>query len=62
MENDLTLKAEDLNGELDSRTIIERISFTVKRGDIASIVNTNGAGKTFLQKMSPGIFALRRVK
>jgi zinc transport system ATP-binding protein len=50
MENGLILRVQDLNVELDSRSIIEHLSFTVKRGDIVTILGPNGAGKTVLLK------------
>jgi zinc transport system ATP-binding protein len=55
MGNDLILTVQDLNVELDNRTIIEHLSFTVKRGDIVSIVGPNGAGKTVLLKCLLGL-------
>jgi zinc transport system ATP-binding protein len=55
MGNDLILKVQDLNVKLDNRTIIEHLSFTVKRGDIVSIVGPNGAGKTVLLKCLLGL-------
>jgi zinc transport system ATP-binding protein len=55
MGNDLILKVKDLNVELDNRIIIEDLSFTVKRGDIVSIVGPNGAGKTVLLKCLLGL-------
>ncbi|MEJ2685530.1 MAG: metal ABC transporter ATP-binding protein [Candidatus Sulfobium sp.] len=55
MENGLILKVEDLNVELDRRSIIEHLSFTVKRGDIVTILGPNGAGKTVLLKCLLGL-------
>jgi ABC-type hemin transport system ATPase subunit len=43
MENDLILKAQDLNVELDRRRIIEHLSFTVKGGDVVIILGPNRA-------------------
>lgn len=55
MENDLILKVQDLNVELDHRRIIEHLSFTMKRGDIVTIMGPNGAGKTVLLKCLLGL-------
>jgi zinc transport system ATP-binding protein len=55
MENDLILKVQDLNVELDHRLIIENLSFIVKRGDIVTILGPNGAGKTVLLKCLLGL-------
>jgi zinc transport system ATP-binding protein len=55
MENDLILEVQDLNVELDHRSIIEHLSFTVKRGDIVTILGPNGAGKTVLLKCLLGL-------
>jgi zinc transport system ATP-binding protein len=46
---------QDLNVELDHRSIIEHLSFTVKKGDIVTILGPNGAGKTVLLKCLLGL-------
>jgi zinc transport system ATP-binding protein len=55
MDNGLILRVQDLNVELDRRSIIEHLSFTVKRGDIVTILGPNGAGKTVLLKCLLGL-------
>jgi zinc transport system ATP-binding protein len=55
MENGLILTVQDLNVELDHRSIIEHLSFTVKKGDIITILGPNGAGKTVLLKCLLGL-------
>jgi zinc transport system ATP-binding protein len=55
MENGLILTVQDLNVELDHRSIIEHLSFTVKKGDIVTVLGPNGAGKTVLLKCLLGL-------
>lgn len=55
MENDLILKVQNLNVKLDHLSIIEDLSFNVKRGDVVTILGPNGAGKTVLLKYLLGL-------
>jgi len=55
VENCLILTVQDLNVELDHRSIIEHLSFAVKKGDIVTILGPNGAGKTVLLKCLLGL-------
>ena len=48
--NDLILQVEDLSVELENQSIIEHLSFTVKRGEVVTVLGPNGAGKTVLLK------------
>ncbi len=48
MENDYILKVKNLTVGIDNQTIIENLSFQVKRGDVITILGPNGAGKTIL--------------
>lgn len=47
MEN-LILRVENLNVELNGEKIIENLSFNVRKGEILTILGPNGAGKTVL--------------
>jgi len=49
-DNDYILKVTDLNVVLQNQTIIDNISFEVKRGTSLAIIGPNGAGKTVLLK------------
>ena len=55
----MILTVRDLNVELDRRSIIEHLSFSVKRGDIVTILGPNGAGKTVLLKCLLGLLPYR---
>jgi zinc transport system ATP-binding protein len=46
--NDYLLKVLDLSVKLQNQTILDNVSFTVKRGTALAIVGPNGAGKTIL--------------
>jgi ABC-type Mn2+/Zn2+ transport system ATPase subunit len=46
--NDYLLKVSNLDVKLQNQTILDNVSFTVKRGTTLAIVGPNGAGKTIL--------------
>ena len=50
MENDYILKVSNLNVKLQNQTVLDNVSFTLKRGAALCIVGPNGAGKTVLFK------------
>ncbi|NWG04265.1 MAG: metal ABC transporter ATP-binding protein [Syntrophaceae bacterium] len=56
MENEFILKVRNLNVRLDHQSIIENLSFEVKRGDALTILGPNGAGKSVLLKTLLGLF------
>jgi zinc transport system ATP-binding protein len=49
------LAVSDLNVKMDGQKIIEDLSFTVKRGEILTVVGPNGAGKTVLLRTLLGV-------
>ncbi len=55
MEKGIILKVRNLNVILDNQSIIENLSFEVKRGDVLTILGPNGAGKTVLLKTLLGL-------
>jgi len=55
MKNGLILKVKDLNVLLNDQSIIENLSFEVKRGDALTILGPNGAGKSVLLKTLLGL-------
>jgi len=59
MGNELILKVRNLNVRLDHQSIIENLSFEVKRGDALTILGPNGAGKSVLLKTLLGLIPYR---
>lgn len=44
----LVLRVSDLSVTLDGQTVLDNVSFTVRRGEVMTILGPNGAGKTML--------------
>ena len=42
----LTIQTKDLVKIYGSRTVVDKVSFTVKQGEIVGLLGPNGAGKT----------------
>jgi len=59
MKGDLILKVKNLSVMLDNQSIIESLSFEVKRGDALTILGPNGAGKSVLLKTLLGLIPHR---
>ncbi|MFO7577667.1 MAG: ATP-binding cassette domain-containing protein [Pelovirga sp.] len=52
---DHLLEAVDLSLTLAGKLLIDRVSFTVDRGEIVTIIGPNGAGKTTLLRLALGL-------
>ena len=48
--NDCAVRVSNLNVKLQNQTILDNISFELKKGTALAIVGPNGAGKTVLFK------------
>jgi len=59
MKGDLILEVKNLSVMLDNQSIIENLSFEVKRGDALTILGPNGAGKSVLLKTLLGLIPYR---
>lgn len=55
MNNNIIIDVKNLSVELDGYSILENISFQVKKEEILAIVGPNGAGKTTLIKAILGL-------
>lgn len=55
IEQNQVLTVKNLTVTLDSRTIIENLSFGVARGEVLTILGPNGAGKTVLLRALLGL-------
>jgi len=49
------LRIENLSVELDGASILERVSFSVERGDVVGLIGPNGAGKSTALRASLGL-------
>ena len=45
-EKDIVLQVEDLNVAFDDRTVVEHVSYTLRRGETLGIVGESGSGKS----------------
>ena len=55
--NDHSIEAVELVKQFDSFTAVDRVSFTVRRGEIFGFLGPNGAGKTTTIRMLLGLIA-----
>ena len=51
------LAVKGLTYGFGKQTVLDNISFTLEKGDIAGLIGNNGAGKTTLMKLVSGILA-----
>ena len=49
------LKLENVNYQVDSKKILENISFILKKGEILSIIGPSGSGKSTILKVIAGL-------
>ncbi|MCX7038985.1 MAG: ABC transporter ATP-binding protein, partial [Spirochaetes bacterium] len=49
------LQASGLSYAVDGKTILERVSLTVRRGELLGVIGPNGAGKTTLLRLISGL-------
>jgi ABC-type Mn2+/Zn2+ transport system ATPase subunit len=59
--DDYILKVSDLNVRLQNQTILEDVSFKLKRGTALAVLGPNGAGKTVMVVVSGLIVFLATV-
>jgi ribose transport system ATP-binding protein len=58
MNNDTILEFRDISKSFPGVQALDRISFSVKRGEVHAIVGENGAGKSTLMKIAAGLYEL----
>lgn len=52
------VKVERLTKRIGSKTLVENISFEVKKGEVVGLLGPNGAGKTTLMRMMVGMIRM----
>ena len=57
MAGDVIIRVEDLTAGYDDQTILERVSFEVRRGEVFVILGGSGCGKSTLLKQMIGLYA-----
>ena len=55
METDAIIQAEGISKKFRSKTVLEEISFDVRRGEFLSLLGPSGCGKTTILRMLIGI-------
>jgi zinc transport system ATP-binding protein len=55
MKQEIIVKLEDISINFDEQKILEHINFSVKEGEIITIIGPNGSGKTTLAKIILGL-------
>ena len=54
--NNILLKAQDINKEFSSVSVLKNINIEIIRGEVLGIIGENGAGKSVLMKILSGIY------
>ena len=49
------VKVERLTKRIGSKTLVENISFEVKKGEVVGFIGSNGAGKSTMLKVIAGV-------
>ncbi len=57
MADDVIIRVEDLTAGYDDRTILEHVTFDVRRGEVFVILGGSGCGKSTLLKQLIGLYA-----
>ncbi|MDB6138985.1 MAG: transporter ATP-binding protein [Verrucomicrobiaceae bacterium] len=52
---DVVLEARDLTREFDGVTVLDKFSFTLRKGEVLGLLGANGAGKTTAMNMLLGL-------
>ncbi|MBO1580986.1 ABC transporter ATP-binding protein [Bacillus sp. XF8] len=52
------VRVEQLTKRIGSKTLVENISFEVKKGEVVGLLGPNGAGKTTLMRMMVGMISM----
>ena len=55
LDNEPVIAARNLTRRFDSFTAVDRVNFTIERGEIFGFVGSNGCGKTTTMKMLTGL-------
>ncbi len=54
-ENDAVLEVRDLTREFDGVTVLDKFSFSLRKGEVLGLLGANGAGKTTAMNMLLGL-------
>lgn len=57
MADDILIRVDDLTAGYDDRTILEHVTFDVRRGEVFVILGGSGCGKSTLLKQMIGLYA-----
>lgn len=52
------VKVDRLTKRIGSKTLVQNISFEVKKGEVVGLLGPNGAGKTTLMRMMVGMIRM----
>ncbi len=56
------IEAKDLTRKFNGFTAVDRVSFTVEKGDIFGYLDLNGAGKTTIVKVISSLYSPQSVE
>lgn len=56
------LKCDNIKKQIKDKVLVEKISFSIKKGDIVGLIGPNGAGKTTIIKLILGLIKLTEGK
>ena len=55
MEQNVVLHIENLSKKYKGRTVLDNVSFELKKGSATALVGSNGSGKTTLMRIVAGL-------